>query len=337
MGKYSIIDDPKADEVVEREVHIVTDGLVEYFKGYAKSVLITGGFGRGEGGIIYENGCYRPVNDYDMVVVVASKKRLPSELMRGLPAFTLELEKKVSVKQVDVLVLDTFNLLLPIPTIARYEIKHGNKAMYGKKPSIGSIPLRFIPLSEGTRYYHSRCGGMLLARLLLDGHGTFSDRERIEYAAIEINKACLALGDCYLILHRMYDISYAKRKELAEKNKNKINIPAEVLNLYRLAIEDKLSPDFKGANISVLQEKWGKVREYYLTEFLRFERKRLKKDIENMLKYSALLKRKSRRIDKIISKENLNKIIENRIHLFCLLEENGKQLLTLRIRIQPNP
>ena len=87
MGKYSVLTDPAADAVVQAELDIVVAEIVRYFGEHLSAVLLAGGFGRGEGTIVQTTEGYRPINDYDMIVVVPDRKNLPAQLLEALPEF----------------------------------------------------------------------------------------------------------------------------------------------------------------------------------------------------------------------------------------------------------
>jgi len=92
MGKYSVLTDPAADAVVEAELDIVIAEIVRYFGEHLCAILLTGGFGRGEGSIVETSEGYRPINDYDMILVVHNRKKLPSQLLEAMPEFTEQLD-----------------------------------------------------------------------------------------------------------------------------------------------------------------------------------------------------------------------------------------------------
>lgn len=73
MGKYTVYKDEKVDVKVEADLnHIVTKVISSWNS--IQSIILVGGFGRGEGSVLVQNGVIKPLNDYDLVIV--SKKKL---------------------------------------------------------------------------------------------------------------------------------------------------------------------------------------------------------------------------------------------------------------------
>ncbi len=282
MGKYSVLTDPAADAVVEAELDIVVAEIVRYFGEHLCAVLLVGGFGRGEGTIVQDTEGYRPINDYDMIIVVPNRKKLPAQLLEALPEFGEQLNRKVMVKQVDLAILDARFLALPTPSVGRYEIKHGHMIVYGRLPyKIRSFPAHWLPLFEGTRYYRNRAGGLLIARLLLDGKGVFDDDQRGELAWLEISKAILTLGDGYLISAHLYHYSYAERK----RRLLSLSIPETIRELYTKGIDYKLSPPDWSWDLEALEKRWTQIVAMYLQVFLEFESKRYGRPFADLRDY----------------------------------------------------
>jgi len=166
MSKYTIINDPSADSIVERDLSLIVKKIKNFFGNYVQTILLCGGFGRGEGGVVKEDGVYRPLNDYDLTVIVKKLSTIPEQLRNNFINFQKELDEIVHVKQVDIALIDEWKLTIPYPSIARYEIKNGYKLLYGKIPVIRAFPAWLLPLNEATTYYRTRSGGLLIASLL---------------------------------------------------------------------------------------------------------------------------------------------------------------------------
>jgi hypothetical protein len=328
MSKYTIINDPSADSIVERDLSLIVKKIKNFFGNYVQTILLCGGFGRGEGGVVKEDGVYRPLNDYDLTVIVKKLSTIPEQLRNNFINFQKELDEIVHVKQVDIALIDEWKLTIPYPSIARYEIKNGYKLLYGKIPVIRAFPAWLLPLNEATTYYRTRSGGLLIASLLLDKYGTFTDKERIELIFLEINKAFLALGDAYLIKNRLYHFSYVKRKEIILKNKNKLHIPEEIFSLYLTAIENKLSPKLEKLTLDTIKLQWFLATKKIIYEFLQFESRRYKKKFysineyydftTNFLKFTSPLKS----LSTLYNKEDSDYSIKLRLISMLLLSYN---------------
>ena len=142
MGKYTIYDDKYIDdnlniyfnEIVQKIIEIV--GITNI-----KAIVLFGSFGRGEGGIIIENGKVVPVNDFDITIFV--NKNLTR--LRKLYSHKLEenaqiLSKKIGIKQIDLDLSHPLTLLFAKKNNSNYERYYGYKLLYGKIDIQRSMP-----------------------------------------------------------------------------------------------------------------------------------------------------------------------------------------------------
>ena len=75
MGSYTVRDEPTIDTAVRSQLDRVVERFVAAGGPKVRAILITGGFGRGEGSVVVdpETGP-RPLNDYDMVVIQRGRR-----------------------------------------------------------------------------------------------------------------------------------------------------------------------------------------------------------------------------------------------------------------------
>jgi len=284
---------------VEQELVRVVSGLVRLAGRDLSAILLVGGFGRGEGGVAREGVRLRPMNDYDIVVILRpwAARCVAGRLQKG--AEQAQAQWKLSVKQVDVMVTSGARLAIPVPTVARYEMKHGYRVLWGASPgAIRALPARWLPVHEGTKYYRNRAGGLLVARLLLDGCGQFDTAGRRELAFLEINKALLAVGDGHLIQRRAYHYSYEKRREAAQSDARLHGLEVDVASAYVRAIDERRELDIADLGRRDLDTEWQRAGEALLRGFLAFEAERYARQFSTLAAYAtfvedALLSRRS--------------------------------------------
>lgn len=75
MGKYSILDDKKADESVQEVLDLVINEICNILGNKLRSIILVGSYGRGEGGVYLKDGEYRLSNDIDLLVFVYGNKK----------------------------------------------------------------------------------------------------------------------------------------------------------------------------------------------------------------------------------------------------------------------
>lgn len=329
MTKYTVLEDHAADEVVAAELSLIVSHLKPEAATDVEAVFLGGGFGRGEGTVVFEEGRYRPMNDYDIVVVVRDAERL-----RG--SWTAEVLREVSdvltpqllVKQVDIMTVERGNLAIPVPSVARYELKWGTKLLYGRGCRIRSVPAWLLPLQEGTRYFRTRAGGLLIARLLMDRAGDFPEGVRRELAFLEINKAYLAAGDAYLLRGRRYHYSYARRAAIVGSHYRRLGMPHAVMRNYVEAVDAKLRLTIEAISRCDLENSWREAATIMLAEFLKFESGRFRRTFADLVEYACFVRSHMfapdvggivRRIRRLMLREDKMHLAQQRVIAFSLL------------------
>ena len=101
MGKHTIRSG-RIDREIEKQVNIVTDEIKKSTPD-AISILLVGGYGRGEGAFLVRGGKPMPVNDLDMYVI--TDKRYSDSYLEDIKQLQREgediLEQALSVNGVD--------------------------------------------------------------------------------------------------------------------------------------------------------------------------------------------------------------------------------------------
>jgi len=329
MSKYTLVNNSSADLIIENDLSQIVKVLVESFGDVVISILLMGSFGKGEGSVVKENDRYRPLNDYGIAICVGRNKS--SEVRKKLATIISKIQSLVSVKQVDVSVIEYWKLIIPIPSTSRYDLSRGNKVLYGRKIIIASVPSRFIPLEEGVRYFRNRGGGLLISRLLLDGFGNFLEKKRLELAQIEINKALIVIGDASLILSGKYHYRYLERMRRVQNGFGR-GITQEGKRNYIKAVKTKLDAKTNlilGRNDLI--DQLNKVLDLYLNHFIHFENIRLKKHFKSLNEYLSYYNSNNVRDPRLIwsrlwSNENNESNIKLRCQLFSLLNQLRRKL-----------
>lgn len=256
MGKYSKVDDPRIVDVI----NIIRDEIVKRFQ--PASIVIAGGFGRGEASFLEEDGEFKALSDCEVAIVSnrpISKKKL-AKLSRELTRRT-GMEVVIS----NSLLLRAYTRF-PVPamvsrkiwrpSIQHFDLKEGSQVIYGQNilNRLPAIRPEEIPLWEGIRLMLNR----MAASLSYFPVGS-TDIERSE-AIYWINKVIIACQDALLLSIRYYHYSYEARnlmlQEIFPRRFSELNIKIpKFLPLAARAAEYKLRPE-KGAYTEDLSELW---------------------------------------------------------------------------------
>ena len=178
-----------------------------------EAVVLGGGYGRGEGGVLKTRGQDRPYNDLEFYVFVHGNRfwsehsfgpKLAELGERLSPGAGLHVEFKVDS-------LEHFRRS-PV-TMYSYDLVSGHLVLFGESPIFAGCDqhadARNIPLCEATRLLMNRCTGLLLARnKLLQPE---ISEAGFDFIQRNIAKAQLALGDALLTVLGEYHWSCLER------------------------------------------------------------------------------------------------------------------------------
>ena len=240
VAGYTGRNNPEAEALVEAQLRRILRAIEERV-GPVQAVVLTGSFGRGEGGVYRDGeGRLHPVNDYDLLVVDPRDLSAP---LRGL-GDTLALE--LGIDFVDLSSSDGRWESLPL-TIFNYDLKYGSRVIAGDPGVLDRIPAYAsadIPIYETVKLLLNRTAGLLSGlrgSFLSQQQPTAAERR---YLTNQIVKALMAMGDGYLLQWRGYDSSYRRRGErfgwLAPGAGLDPTLTAKVVQAY----EFKCQPDY---------------------------------------------------------------------------------------------
>ena len=239
----------RADKKVEEDLGRIKEIIVKELNPI--SIILFGGFGRGEGTYEVVNNEVVPLNDYDFYVV--TKKKIPEEkieevgkkcsdsLGKGGGEFVEEYNKiydKEKYFHVDLRWLD-YNKLGKLKRINRtYELKHGSTVIYGEdvRKKINEIK---VPVSEAFRYLTNPVGHLLLCMDERRLKGRFMKDEKF-YLLHHAIKTYLALASSLIISEGKFEPNYRETvKECKRIYKKKF---PGLIKKIEWALDLKLSP-----------------------------------------------------------------------------------------------
>lgn len=210
MGKYTPLDDPRVDEGLERQVREIVDAI-RVAHPATEAVFLVGGFGRGEGSAILQDGTAKALNDYDLLVLSqddagrASLRELSRRLAVGL-----------GIDFVDIGLWPPAALADLRPTIFTYDLKHGAQVLFGDPGLLERIPCvtsNQLPPWEGVQLLLNRMAGLLGGFSLREGPLRL-ERRGAQYFRNQIVKVLMACGDALIVQKGAYTHRYAERREI---------------------------------------------------------------------------------------------------------------------------
>ena len=220
-----------AGEKVDREIQKYVDIAVEEILKKvpdALSIIIYGGYGRGEGSYFLKKGKVMPVNDFD-TYVITEKPAEPEVLDAAADNFA----KRLGIKGIpfksfdktwnfdqnfylDLKCLTTSQLKKLFPMIRYYELRNATNVVYGKdtRTFIPDFKKSDVPLSEGARILMNRMTHLVEYFSTEGKHDPLTLSFFCTKAFID---SCTALS----LLSKRYEPSYLRRMDNFVKNYEK--------------------------------------------------------------------------------------------------------------------
>ena len=201
------------DERILLDLEKIRELIVENIPNI-NSLILVGGFARGEGSVLLDNGVPKPINDYDVVLVTNTKYN-----HQKLNQLGKHIARKIGIRLVDLIPLGK-DILHELPcTMFNYDLKNGGYIFYGDREILDRVPQydpTQIPLDEGKALLFNRMICLLESYSEEFRQRELSDREKF-FLVNQTSKAVLACCDSLLLLKDKYHHSYVKRNELFSK------------------------------------------------------------------------------------------------------------------------
>lgn len=211
-----------------------------------EGLMLAGGYGRGEGGVLHTAEGDHPYNDLDFYVF------LKGNLERNRRRFQATLERvahhfsQLAKIEIEICLLSRPKLEQSPVTMFYYDLAWGHHWLVGDDTLLERCQhhkvAQEIPLAEATRLLMNRCSGLLFAkeRLL---HDPFTPDDA-DFVQRNFAKAQLAFGDTLLAASGQYHWSCRTRHERVLKLLPTGEMPwlNELQNHHRAGLEFKLQP-----------------------------------------------------------------------------------------------
>lgn len=237
------------------------------------SLILGGGYGRGEGGVVIKDGIEMPYNDLDFALVVANKSKVPWDKLNSIRSefagelgIHVDFSRPLTVKDIEnwpcwLMWFDLIN--------GHISLKGPTDLLKRHAPDIFGQPL---PAIEGTRLLLNRGTGVLWALRVTRNVEKEPDED---FVRRNYYKCALALGDSLLIAFKRYTTQYFGRDVLlGDLSADEPEVRAlDLMEMYVEALKFKFRPDLvstdsKSENeLSELAHKWGKT--FLLVETVR--------------------------------------------------------------------
>jgi hypothetical protein len=274
------------DDALERHLERTCARIVSGVRGLVpprklQAVLLGGGYGRGEGGVLRGAAGDRPYNDLELYVAIKGNRHLNDARFRGRLEVLGEILTHLADAEVELKITSLAEIEARPVSMFSYDLAAGHRLLWSRGP--GSRPPDWglhlnpenIPQAEATRLLMNRCTGLLFARALLN-EGRFTPGAA-DYVRRNVAKAQLACGDAILAAHGRYHWSCRERhrrlEELARGRRSAWLDAA--LRHHAAGVEFKLHPSSDAAPREALDAVHGEITAFALKCWLWLEARRL--------------------------------------------------------------
>lgn len=211
-----------------------------------QAVLLGGGYGRGEGGVLRTPEGDRPYNDLEFYVCLRGNRHLNEKRYgRALHVLGEILTPQAGI-EVEFKIASLRELATRPVSMFSYDLITGHRWLIGSEPLLARCGHHRdggqIPLSEATRLLMNRCSGLLFAHEKLQ-RASFTPGDA-DFTRRNIAKAQLALGDAVLVSYGQYHRSVQERHRRLERIVRAENTSwtDDVLAHHAAGVEFKLHP-----------------------------------------------------------------------------------------------
>lgn len=248
------------------------------------ALILGGGYGRGEGGVLVVDGEERPYNDLDFTLIVRRKAGIPEE---ALEAVRHRYERLIGIA-VD------FSRPLTLDEVRRWpftlmwsDLLHGHAVLEGAADVLTAhapqMPSNRLPAIEATRLLLNRGAGLLWSMRVLRAAEPSPDAD---FVRRNYFKCALALGDALLISYGRFATPYTGRDRLVADLLPQCRplLSFDLASLYDAALAFKFRPgesvrQFSDPDLRSLASQWGEV-------WLQVERRRAEAAWPNLDAYA---------------------------------------------------
>ena len=254
-----------------------------------EGLLLGGGYGRGEGGVLRTASGDAAYNDLEFYVLIRgpiflSERKYRHALHELGEALTARAGLEVELK-----ILSAAKLRHSPPSMFYYDLVLGHRQFAGGLDLLaGCEHLRHaaaIPLYEATRLLMNRCSGLLFALERLR-RAEFSEADA-DFVGRNLAKAQLAFGDVVLAAHGKYHWSCLERHLRLDKMREPVPHLEDITRHHAEGVEFKLHPQRSVQSLEELRDRHAELAALGRDLWLWLEDQRLQRDFSSPRDYAA--------------------------------------------------
>ena len=279
-SRFTLDGDDKLERHLLLTCHAILAGVRQVVpRDKLEALLLGGGYGRGEGGVLKTEIGDQPYNDLEFYVFIQGNGWLNERLYHDdLHQLALELASTAKV-EVEFKIISLAKLRRSGASMFYYDLVMGHRWFWGEECQLADCAhhreAQLIPLAEATRLLMNRGSGLLFAREKLQ-HCPFTEADA-DFVGRNLAKARLAFGDAVLTAFGQYHWSCRERDERLQKLATTEKLPwlPQARLYHSQGLEFKLHPHRTGAPLATLKCDCESLAALWLQLWLWLERRRL--------------------------------------------------------------
>lgn len=212
-------------------------------KSLYEAIILIGGYGRGEGGVIKVDGVELPHNNFDFLVVSKNISDDETSFLEQLCKTIFNTHSRKLGIEVEFSVISLSKMKRIDPLVITYDMKYGHKLLAGNNEflvnderfeleSIPSWDIRNLMVNRGTL--------LIINDLILQKENLSKKDEKI--IVKHWIKAIIGYGDALLYYLGRYDYSYVEKQKRMQRQ---LGVNARFKALYDRAMNFRFQPNYK--------------------------------------------------------------------------------------------
>ena len=292
LARFTVDGSPELEQHLARTCERISAGVRGLVpRRTLETILLGGGYGRGEGGVWRTPAGDRPYNDLEFYICIRGNRHL-NELRFGRALHVLgEILTPQAGVEVEFKITSLQEIATTPVSMFSYDLLVGHVQLIGDATLLSRCGHHCdgsrIPPAEATRLLMNRCSGLLFAReRLLQPEFTAADADFVQR---NIAKAQLALGDALLVMDGQYQASARERHRHLERLARVESMPwlRAVAEHHARGLEFKLHPERSTATQDELDQAHNEVTELARIVFLTLESQRLRTSFATAREYAT--------------------------------------------------
>lgn len=241
-GGYTAVPSPELDALLDSVLAEIARELDRSRPAGLAAVVLGGGYGRGEGGVLHTAAGDRLYNDLDFFVFAdGAGRRERRRIDARLREIGEALEPRLGIA-VDFSPAKNLSSLVKVSrTLMFQELLHGWKPVWGAADPVRRIPgldPSELPYTEAVRLLLNRGMGLVFA-----GERLARGEADADFIVRNMNKAVLGCGDALLLAGGKYRWRGAERVAAVAGSAESSGMPAGFADAYAEAFRRKLEPE----------------------------------------------------------------------------------------------